>query len=88
MCILLLLDRNEVFKWKEQTGEDNSQGKEAQQHTYPQMSPINRHRHTVVDTTHTPHQIPDVVKTAENLHLSRVSVSVCLYLLILRYLSV
>lgn len=63
-------------------------GKKHSNITYPQMSPINRHRHTVVDTTHTPHQIPDVVKTAENLHLSRVSVSVCLYLLILRYLSV
>lgn len=56
--------------------------------TYPQMIPINRHRHTVVDSTHTPHQIPDVVKTAENLHLSWVSVSVCLYLLILCYLPV
>lgn len=39
--------------------------------TYPQMMAINRHRDTVVEThthTHSPYQIPNVMKTTENLH--------------------
>lgn len=50
--------------------------------TYPQMMAINRHRDTVVEThthTHSPYQIPNVMKTTENLHVSRASLNVCLY---------